>query len=323
MATGLVGSIALQTCPDCLSSLTPDDSEGQNEEFNPSGLIGFKFLCLACHFWDAKDSCIGTWSSEFLSFLFLPLPFSCLLRDLFKKVEGNFIHEDYFKIKIVSVWRWLKNWGAKKIERDKGSGSKFWVENKNVWCVGRVAWVQVDTIRRNVKRNRESLESLESSTDAHSVDTWRLFSQGKKKEQHLATWEKKKSKTKPRRYKVILLTVYLGRKQPKQQVEGSAELCCPEAPCLHSLIQSCTSHSWIHSTVPLAPAVHPLHKPVQCFLMEPVLGNAQEDMFPVYTVIPWCFTSSSILSCVFDKINVLPNLTQNAQLKIQFAFWHN
>lgn len=50
-----------------------------------------------------------------------------------------------------------------------------------------VAWVQVDRIRSKVKRNRESLENLEPSIDAHSVDERRLFSQGKKKEQHLPT----------------------------------------------------------------------------------------------------------------------------------------
>lgn len=50
-----------------------------------------------------------------------------------------------------------------------------------------VAWVQVDRIRSKVKRNRESLENLEPSIDAHSMDECRLFSQGKKKEQHLPT----------------------------------------------------------------------------------------------------------------------------------------
>lgn len=48
MAIGLMGGIALQTCPDCLGTLTPDDCEVQNEELNLSGLIGFNFLCLAC-----------------------------------------------------------------------------------------------------------------------------------------------------------------------------------------------------------------------------------------------------------------------------------
>lgn len=48
--------------------------------------------------------------------------------------------------------------------------------------------MQVDTIRSKVKRNRENLENfLEQSTDAHSVDAWRLFSQGKKKEQCFPT----------------------------------------------------------------------------------------------------------------------------------------
>lgn len=79
--------------------------------------------------------------------------------------------------------------------------------------------MQVDTIRSKVKRNRESLENLEPSTEAHSVDACRLFSQDKKKEQHLPIFLLEKipiSNTKPtRRYQLILLVIYLGRKQSK------------------------------------------------------------------------------------------------------------
>lgn len=131
--------------------------------------------------------------------------------------------------------------------------------------------------------------------DAHSIDTWRLFSQGKK-EQHLPTWEKNYNKQQKTNKKIWTNSYYLSGKETVQVAspEHRALQSCgvPEAPCLHSLIQSCISHSGVHRTAPLAPDVHPLHKPAQCFLMAPVLGNAPfEDVFPVYTVIPLSFLS--------------------------------
>lgn len=68
---GWVGSIALQTCPACLKPLTSVRCGSQSEELNPSGHVGFNFLQVAYSCWGAKDSCVGAWRSEFLTFLFL------------------------------------------------------------------------------------------------------------------------------------------------------------------------------------------------------------------------------------------------------------
>lgn len=96
MAAGSVGSIALQMYPDYLGALTSDDCELQNEELNCLGSEASIFFV-----WPVTSEMQRTVALVHGVLNFCPSFCEISSRKDQEKIkEGNFIHEEYFKIKM-------------------------------------------------------------------------------------------------------------------------------------------------------------------------------------------------------------------------------